>query len=379
MQCRHFAAIIWALLSVALAPAHAGAPVPHTLREAAGDAVLIGCSIGTRDVDAPKVAAVVAREFNCLTADNQMMPAQVVDDSGHYTFAAGDKIQGFAAEHGMTFFGHMLVWQHETRDWFFSDKDGRPLPREQALQNLRAYITAVVGHYRGKVKAWAVVNEALSDAPGEFLRDTPARRAIGDDFIEKAFAYAHAADADVELYYNDYNIEEPEKRAKALRLIKSLQHDGVRIDAIGIQGHWLLNYPAPSTIADAIQEFRATGLKVMITELDIDVLPRTTSGADLVSVEQGPNPYAQGLPTDMQHQLATRYGDLFDTLLRSGVTMITFWGPHDGRSWLNDFPVKHRTNYPLLFDRAAEPKPAYHVVLERLARWHESRSASGIK
>lgn len=156
MQRRLFAAILWTLLSAAIAPAHAGAltpPAPATLRAAADNTVLIGCSIGTRDVDDPKVSAVVAREFNCLTADNQMMPAHVVDEAGHYTFAAGDKIQRFAADHGMTFFGHMLVWQHETRDWFFSDQNNRPLPREQALQNLRAYISTVAGHYRGKVKA----------------------------------------------------------------------------------------------------------------------------------------------------------------------------------------------------------------------------------
>jgi endo-1,4-beta-xylanase len=228
-----------------------------------------------------------------------------------------------------------------------------------------------VGRYRGRVKAWDVVNEAISDEGGEYLRDVPARRAIGDDFIVKAFEFAHAADPGAELYYNDYNIELPEKRAKALRLLRELRAAGVRIDAVGIQGHWMLHedYPAPSVITEAIREFSAAGFRVMITELDVDVLPRTTSGADLVSVEEGPNPYPDGLPADVQQRLARRYSAIFDAILEPGVVeMITFWGTHDGHSWLNNFPVKRRTNHPLLFDRALQPKPAFRHVLDALER-----------
>ncbi len=340
-----------------------------TLREAAGPELLIGCSAGSRDVQDPKVSAMITRQFNCLTADNEMMPARLVDDAGHYTFERGDIVARFAAERHLPFYGHMLLWHHVTRNWLFQDRAGRPLPRDQALKNLQQYIQTVAGHYRGQVRAWDVVNEALSDQDGEYLRDTPALRAIGGDFIEKAFEFAQAADPGAELYYNDYNIEEPAKRARALRLVRSLQAKGVRIDAIGIQGHWQLTYPPVSMISDAIREFHATGLKVMITELDVDVLPRTTSGADLASVDVGPNPYPNGLPDAVQRQLANRYRDLFEAMLRPpGVTMITFWGPDDARSWLNDFPVKHRTNYPLLFDREAEPKPAFEAVVEVLER-----------
>lgn len=361
-----------ALFSFAVSTVTFSAPTVDTstvtLRGAAPTSLLIGCGASSRDVGDPRISAMIVRQFNCLTADNEMMPAMLVDEAGHYDFTRGDLIARFARDHGMPFFGQMLVWHHITRDWLFKDSAGHPLPREQALKNLRGYIQAVAGHYRGQVKAWNVVNEAISDNDGEYLRDTPARRAIGDDFIAKAFEFAHEADPAAELYYNDYNIELPAKRAKTLRLLRSLRAAGVHVDAIGIQGHWHLEWPETSVIVDAIREFNAAGFPVMITELDVDVLPRTVSGADLVSVEEGPNPYPHGLPVDMQQRLAARYREIFEALLKPpGVTMITFWGPDDAHSWLNDFPVKHRTNYPLLFDRQSKPKPAMFAVAEALA------------
>jgi endo-1,4-beta-xylanase len=345
-----------------------------TLREAAGPQVLIGGAASSADLQNPKFVSLISREFSALTAHRDMMPALLVDDEGHYTFEAGDAVAQFAQEHGMAFYGHMLTWQHLSRDWFFQDKSGNPLSREQALANLKGFITTVVQHYRGKVKAWDVVNEAISDEPGEYLRDIPIRRAIGDDFILKAFQFAHEADPDVELYYNDYNIELPEKRAKTLRLLRDLRAAGARVDAVGIQGHWMLDSTKsdPKVISDAIREFHAAGFEVIVTELDVDVLPRTVSGANMQTVEHGPNPYPDGLPEEIQQQLAKRYAEIFDAILEPGVVkMITFWGVYDGRSWLNNFPVKRRTNYPLLFDREMEAKPAYHAVIAALERARE--------
>ena len=342
-----------------------------SLRDAAGTNVLIGAAASAQDLADPKFAALYVKHFSAITGSRDMMPSELVDETGHYDFTKGDAIEDFAAKNHLAFYGHMLLWQHLSRDWLFKDKAGQPLPRDQALANLKGYIDTVVGRYRGRIKSWDVVNEAISDADGEYLRDVPARRAIGDDFIIKAFEFAHAADPDAELYYNDYNIELPAKRAKTLRLLRDLRAAGVRVDAVGIQGHWMLgdDFPAPSVISDAIREFSAAGFKVMITELDVDVLPRTTSGANLVSVEEGPNPYPRGLPDDVQQRLAQRYGALFDAILEPGVvTMITFWGTHDGHSWLNNFPVKRRTNHPLLFDRALQPKPALAAVVEALER-----------
>jgi endo-1,4-beta-xylanase len=339
----------------------------ETLREAAGPRVLIGCAVATRDLDDPKLAALVAEQFDCLTPEYDFMPEHLVDDAGKFTFAAGDRVVEFAEAHHLPVFGHMLVWHFVTRKWLFEDPAGQPLSREKALINLRQYIEGVAGHYKGRIKAWDVVNEALSDQEGEYLRPTPALRAIGEDYLEKAFAFAQAADPQAELYYNDYNIEQPAKLAKAIRLVKSLQAKGVKISAVGIQGHWLLNWPPAEMIEKGIEGMAATGVKVMITELDVDPLPREGSGANLAQAEKGANPYPNGLPPEMQEKLARRYGEIMAALLRHpAVTMIGFWGTHDGRSWLNDFPVKGRTNYPLLFDRQYQPKPAFDAVRHAL-------------
>jgi endo-1,4-beta-xylanase len=352
----------------------ATAPIEsQTLRLAAGE-VLIGCAASALDLQNPKLADFILQQFSAMTAHRDMMPALLVDDEGRYTFEAGDAVARFATENRLAFYGHMLLWQHLSRDWLFKDKAGNSLPREQAMANMKGFIETVVGHYRGKVKSWDVVNEALSDEEGEYLRDIPARRAIGDDFIIQAFKFAQAADPDAELYYNDYNIELPDKRAKTLRLLRELRAAGARVDAVGIQGHWHLDRPAVNVISDAIREFHDAGFKVMITELDVDVLPRTISGANMTTVEHGPNPYPDALPEEMQLQLAKRYGEIFDAVLKPpGVAMITFWGTHDGRSWLNNFPVKNRTNHALLFNRALEPKPAFHAVIEALERARSNR------
>lgn len=339
-----------------------------TLRDAAGKRLLIGCAIATVDLQDPKLAALIADQFNCITPEYDFMPEHLVDDNEKFTFERGDAVVAFAEKHQMPVFGHMLVWNFVTRKWLFEDKDGKPLPREKALENLKKYIDGVVGHYKGRIRAWDVVNEAISDKDGEYLKDTPALRAIGADYIEKAFGFAAAADPGAELYYNDYNIEQPVKLQKTLRLVQSLKAKHIRIDAVGIQGHWLLNWPPTDMIEKGIEALATLGVKVMITELDVDPLPRDTSGADMAVTEKGVNPYPNGLPPEMQEKLAHRYGEIVAAIVRHpAVTMIGFWGTHDGRSWLNDFPVKGRTNYPLLFDRQYHPKPAFYAVIDALA------------
>lgn len=367
------ALILWAVLAAAVCPAFAqgktaaGGPAPQTLREAAGKRLLIGCAVATVDLRDPKLAALVVQQFDCLTPEYDFMPEHLVDDGGKYTFEQGDAVVAFAEKHHMPVFGHMLVWNFMTRKWLFEDQAGQPLPREKALANLKRYIGDVVSHYKGRIKAWDVVNEALSDKDGEYLKETPARRAIGDDYIEKAFEDAYAADPGAELYYNDYNIEQPAKLEKTCRLVRSLKAQGVRLDAVGIQGHWLLNWPPTDMIEKGIEGLAALGVKVMITEMDVDPLPRDNSGADMAQAAQGANPYPNGLPPEMQAKLARRYGDLVTAIIRHpSVTMLGFWGTHDGRSWLNDYPVKGRTNYPLLFDRQYRPKPAFDAVLQAL-------------
>lgn len=340
-----------------------------TLRQAAGDRVLIGTAIMSHHLDDPRLADLVARQFNSLTGENEFKPASLQPRPGEFTFDAADRLADFARQHDMKLIGHTLVWHNQAPKWMFEDESGQPLPRELALENLKHHIDTVVEHFKGRVVGWDVVNEAISDREDEYLRDTPARRAIGDDYIARAFEFAHAADPDVELYYNDYSIEQPNKRKKTLRLIRELQAAGVRIDAVGIQGHWLIDGPETQVIDDAIAAYASLGVKVMITELDVDPLPRRRgAGADLSAIErEGLDPFKDGLPDEMQRKLAERYREIFLVLMKQAdagtLTRITFWGTHDGTSWLNNFPVRGRTNHPLLWDRELSPKPSFHAVI----------------
>jgi endo-1,4-beta-xylanase len=307
-----------------------------------GDRLLIGTAIGARSVDDPKLAQLLAEQFNCLTGENAFKPASLQRERGKFTFEEADKIADFAAAHDMKMIGHTLLWHQQTPPWMFADENKHPLPREKALENLKAHIETVVKHFDGRVIGWDVVNEAISDNDKEYLRDTPARRAIGDDFVVKAFEFARAASPNIQLYYNDYSIEVPGKREKAIRLIKELKAAGAHIDGVGIQGHWQLNLPDTKMVDDAIKAFAALGVKVMVTELDVDVLPRkNASGADISATEkQGLDPYKEALPADVQQKLARRYGELFKVFAkhRGTVTRVTFWGYYDGSTWLNDWP-----------------------------------------
>ena len=341
------------------------------LKSAAGDRLLIGAAVNSQQLDDPKLSKLLVEQFNSLTAENQFKPDQLQRERGQFTFENADKIADFAQKHGMKLIGHTLVWHNQAPAWLFQDEQKQPLPREQALENLKAHIETIVKHFKGRVHGWDVVNEAIADEGDKYLRDTPARKAIGDDYLVKAFEFARAADPSVELYYNDYNIEQPYKRAKGLKLVKELLDAGVKLDGVGIQGHWLVDSPSPKEIDEAIAAYAALGVKVMITELDVDVLPRKQAGADLAATEQqGLDPYKGRLPDDVQQKLATRYGELFRVLAKhrdaGHLTRVTFWGFYDGSTWLDNWPVRGRTNHPFLWDRALQPKPALPAVIEAL-------------
>lgn len=361
------------LLLTPLTAGHRPPPARPALREAAEGKFLIGAALMSRSRDDPALAELVAEHFNTLTSENELKPASVQPEKGRFDFTAGEKLAEFAETHDMKLIGHTLLWHQQSPAWMFEGADGDPLPREEALANLKTHIHTVVKHFKGRVHGWDVVNEALADGD-QYLRDTPTLRAIGEDYIIKAFQFAREADPDVELYYNDYNIEQPHKRAKALRLVRELREAGIEPDAIGIQGHWRIDGPDLVTIEEGIQAFRDAGLKIMITELDVDLLPRRGgAGADVTATEDANlDPYADGLPDEVQQKLADRYRELFSLFARhaDAVTRVTFWGIDDGHSWLNNWPTRGRTNHPLLFDRNLQPKPAFDAVIEVLT--HES-------
>lgn len=334
-------------------------PLEHvTLRTAAGSR-LVGAAIMSQALDDPQAASILATHFSSLTAENEMKPLLLQREKGTFTFEEADRIVDFARRHGQQVIGHTLCWHQQTPAWMFEDVQGQPLPRRDALENLRTHIHAVLRHFRGKVKGWDVVNEAVSDKSDEYLRDTPARRAIGDDYVIKAFEYAQDADPGVELYYNDYSIDYDYKRGRALRLVEELRSAGVRLDAVGIQAHHLLTSPSIEEIERGLRAFDAMGIKLMITELDVDPLPRDPA-ADL-------DPYRDGLPDAVQQQLASRYAALIRLFVRfPSIERITLWGVSDRKTWLNNFPIRGRTNHPLLWDRRYQPKPTFDAFLAAL-------------
>lgn len=344
-----------------------------TLRDAYDGKFLVGVALGAHQVDgrAPLAGRLAAEQFSSLTPENAMKWQSLHPRPDRYDFAAADTFAEFAAKHRMQLIGHTLVWHSQTPGWVFEGADGAPATREQLLERMRTHIRTVVGRYRGKVKGWDVVNEALADGGDGVLRDSPWRRIIGDDFIDHAFRAAREADPAAELYYNDYGLEDPRKRERCLALIRGLRERGVPIDGIGTQSHFQLGHPSLAEVERTIVDLAATGLKVMVTELDVDVLPsRGRPGvADLARREQAEtalDPWTGGLPDEVQQRLAGRYADLFRIYLghQQSIGRVTLWGLDDGQTWLNGFPIRGRTNHPLLFDRGLKPKPALQRVVE---------------
>jgi endo-1,4-beta-xylanase len=330
---------------------------------------LVGAALGGRTLlGQDALSTPLLGQFNAFTAENAMKPDAIQPREATFRFEQADRLVEIARKHKAAAIGHALVWHSQTPGWFFEGSDGKPASRELALRRMRKHIAVLVGRYKGKITQWDVVNEAISDSGGDMLRPSPWRTAIGDDYIAEAFRAAHAADPHATLIYNDYNIENPGKRQKALRLLRSLRDQGVPVHAVGIQGHWALDYPDLATIESALIDFAGLGLKVMITELDLSVLPTRYRGAD-VGVRQegeaGLDPYVAGLPEVVARRQAERYRALFALLRRHRdvVDRVTFWGVHDGQSWKNNFPIRGRTDYPLLFDRQGKPKPAFDALL----------------
>jgi endo-1,4-beta-xylanase len=314
-------------------------------------------------------AALVQAQFNSITPENVLKWESVHPKPDTYDFQASDRYVVFGEKHHMFIVGHVLVWHNQTPRWVFQDDKGNPLDRDMLLQRMRDHIYTVVGRYKGRVNAWDVVNEALNE--DGTLRQSPWLKIIGEDYIAKAFEFAREADPKADLHYNDYSLENEAKRRGAVELIRKLKAQGVPITAVGLQGHDKLDWPSLEQEDTTIAAFADLGIKVMITELDIDVLPPAMQerGADITlhaELQTKLNPYPNALPDSVQEALAARYAGLFRIFLkhRDAVTRVTFWGVTDRDSWLNNWPVKGRTSYPLLFDRHGRPKPAFDAVVQ---------------
>ncbi len=346
-------------------------PAATTLKDAFKNDFLIGAALNPRQFTGEnfKEAALVREQFNSISPENVLKWALIHPEPDQYDFGPGDSYVAFGVQNHMNIIGHTLVWHSQTPRWVFRDDKGEPVDRDTLLQRMRDHIFTVVGHYKGKIAGWDVVNEALNE--DGTLRQSPWKKIIGDDYILKAFQFAHEADPDAQLYYNDYSLENVPKREGAIALIKKLQSEGVHIAAVGLQGHYKMNWPTPEQLDETIQAFSKLGVKVNITELDLDVLPAATrsQGAEVsmnVASRANLNPYTNGLPASVQQELAKRYAGLFRVLVKEHkhIDRVTFWGVTDGDSWLNNWPVRGRTAYPLLFDRDDKPTPAFDAVIK---------------
>lgn len=327
------------------------APQPHPsiLHEAFADRFLIGFAINNQQVrgNEADAIAIVKKHANSITAENDMKWQNVQPAVDFFNFTAVDAFVAFGEEHKMKTIGHTLVWHSQLPNWVHNITDSAEL-----VAVMEQFITSYAGRYAGKIHGWDVVNEAFNN-DGSY-RDTVFYKYIGPRFIERAFELAHEVDPNAELYYNDYNMTFPGKRNAVIAMVQNLQAKNIRIDGIGMQGHWTLTHPSLEEIEESIIAYASTGLQVMITELDISVLPRNE------------NPYRNGLPESVSNQLAQRYADLFRLFIKHSdkISRVTFWGVHDGQSWLNDHPTLGRTNYPLLFDRNYNPKQCLYSILE---------------
>jgi endo-1,4-beta-xylanase len=359
------------------------AQTPTSLKDAYQGCFLVGAALNPAQFSGKdaREAALVKAQFNSISPENVLKWEVVHPKPDTYDFALADQYVDFGIKNHMFIIGHTLVWHSQTPKWVFEDEQGHPLSRTALLKRLHDHIQTVVGRYKGKVNAWDVVNEALNE--DGTLRQSPWMKIIGEDYIEKSFEYAHEADPQAQLNYNDYSLENEAKRNGALKLVASLKSKGVPINGVGLQDHVDMNWPTLSEIDTTISEFEKLGMKVMITELDVDVLPQATSSqtADVslnLAADPKLNPNPNGLPASVQQALAKRYGDLFATYAKHCgiVTRVTFWGVTDKNSWKNDWPVKGRTNYPLLFDRSGQPKAAFNAVIEAAPK--KASSTSGL-
>jgi endo-1,4-beta-xylanase len=305
-------------------------------------------------------AGLIIKNFASVTPENAMKMGPIHPRENEYFWRDADSIVAFAVDNKLKIRGHTLCWHNQAPRWLFTNAAGDTVSKEILLQRLKEHITTVVNRYKGKVYAWDVVNEAISDRAGEYLRNSPWYRICGEEFIAKAFEYAHAADPDALLFYNDYNEINPIKREKIYKLVKGLKDAGVPINGVGLQGHWAINEPSEEELVNTIKKFADLGLKVQVTELDISVYAKEHDAR-----ERKPEDTNTEFTAEKENAQIEMYKRCFRVFgkYKNVVTGITFWNISDRSSWLDNFPVRGRKDYPLLFDKELKPKKAFWEVV----------------
>lgn len=369
MRTKHFASAILAATFLASCGNTQTTTNGVSLKEAAGDQFLIGTALNVfqssgRDTNAVNI---VKKHFNAIVAENCMKMEEVHPEEGKYTFDQADQFVKFGEDNGLTITGHCLIWHSQYPEWFFQDENGKEVSPEVLKQRMKDHIYTVAKRYKGKLKGWDVVNEAIIE-DGSY-RKSKFYQILGEEFIPLAFQYAHEADPDAELYYNDYGMDNEGRRNGVVKLIRSLKEKGLRIDAVGMQGHMGMDYPKIEEFEKSMLAFAAEGVKVMITEWDMSALPTARQSAnitDTIAFRKSLNPYTETLPDSVSQAWNARMKQFFNLFEKHAdiVTRVTAWGVTDGDSWKNDFPVKGRHDYPLLFDRNYQPKAFVTELIE---------------
>jgi endo-1,4-beta-xylanase len=305
-------------------------------------------------------ARLILQQFNSITPENAMKMEPIHPKENEYNWRDADSIVAFAKANHLKVRGHTLCWHSQAPDWIFVD-NGKTVSKAVLLQRLKDHITTVVSRYKGKVYAWDVVNEAISDKKDEYLRPSKWLQIIGEEYIAKAFQYAHEADPDAKLFYNDYNEISPVKREKMYRLVKSLKDAGVPIHGIGLQAHWALNEPSKDQLESTLKRFAELGVIMHITELDISVYPKEHDAR-----ERRPEDANTAFTSEKEQQQIEVYKMCFELFRKynKSISSVTFWNISDRHSWLDNFPVTNRKDYPLLFDTKLQPKKAYWEIVK---------------
>ena len=317
-----------------------------------------GVAVSPRSIKNEKEAALILKQFSSITPENAMKMGPIHPHEHEYNWKDADAIVDFAQQHNLKVRGHNLCWHEQTPDWFFKDSVGKLVTKEVLLGRLKEHITTVVKRYKGKIYAWDVVNEAVDDNPNNFLRNSLFYQICGEDFIAKAFEYAHAADPDAILFYNDYNTERKEKTDRIYTLLKSLKEKGIPIDAVGIQGHWSIFEPSQSELEYTLQKFASLNLKIQVTEMDVSVFKWEKDIRNISNNEETFTP-------EKEQQQVEKYDMLFNVFrkYKNNITGVTFWNISDKSTWLDNYPVRGRKNYPLLFDTNLQPKKVFLEVV----------------
>ncbi|MBB3058705.1 endo-1,4-beta-xylanase [Mucilaginibacter gotjawali] len=320
----------------------------------------VGVAVSAADLKDPGEVALILSQFNSLTPENAMKMGPIHPEENRYNWKDADSIVAFAQAHGLKVRGHNLCWHEQAPTWLFKDSLGNLVTKEVLLKRLKDHITTVVNRYKGKIYAWDVVNEAIDDDSTKFLRNSLWYQICGDDFITKAFEYAHEADPNAMLFYNDYNTERPEKRERVYRLLKQLVDAGVAVNGVGIQAHWSVYEPGQKDLVETIKKFASLGLKVQVTELDISIYPWEKNQRSLRPGE------SEVYTADLERKQIEKYAEVFKIFrqYREVITGVTFWNISDRNTWLDNYPVHGRKNYPLLFDQKLQPKKAWWKVVD---------------